>query len=99
MKACKVFVPNGALGTGVDEKSFWHGIEMEPDIISLDAGSTDSGPYYLGTSQPKYARDAVKSDLSYILQSAHERNIPITIGSCGTCGTDLMVDMVGGNLQ
>lgn len=94
METCKVFVPCGDLGTGIEPKSFLQGIALGPDIISLDAGSTDSGPYYLGTANPQYARDAVKSDLRQILISANEKNIPVTIGSCGTCGTDNMVDMV-----
>lgn len=94
MKTCKVFVPCGALGTGIEPKSFQQGVDLNPDIISLDAGSTDSGPYYLGTANPKYARDSVKSDLKQILVAAQERDIPVTIGSCGTCGTDNMVDMV-----
>lgn len=81
MKTCKVFVPCGALGTGIEPKSFQRGVDLNPDIISLDAGSTDSGPYYLGTANPKYARDSVKSDLKQILVAAQERDIPVTIGS------------------
>ncbi len=84
MDVCKVFVPIGALGAGIDEKTFWEGMAKEPDIISLDAGSTDSGPFYLGTGAPKYAMEAVKSDLRFVLQGAHKQGIPVTIGTCGT---------------
>ena len=63
MNTCRVFVPYGALGTGIAEESFDAGVRMKPDVIACDAGSTDSGPYYLGTGEGKYARDSVKEDL------------------------------------
>ena len=51
MNTCRVFVPYGALGTGIAEESFDAGGRMKPDVIACDAGSTDSGPYYLGTGE------------------------------------------------
>ncbi len=99
MEVCKVFVPIGAIGAGIEEKTFWEGMAKRPDIISVDAGSTDSGPFYLGTGVSKYARDAVKSDLRFVLRGAKKASIPVTIGSCGTCGTDGMVDEVCGIVQ
>lgn len=92
MKQCKVFVPFGALGTGISMEAFKRGMEMGPDIISTDAGSTDSGPYYLGTGKGKYARNVVKRDMSQLMLAAHEKGIPITVGSAGTCGSDRGVD-------
>lgn len=92
MKQCKVFVPFGALGTGISQDAFRRGMEMEPDIISTDAGSTDSGPYYLGTGKGKYARSVVKRDMTQLMLAAQEKNIPITVGSAGTCGSDMGVD-------
>lgn len=94
MKSCKVFVPFGALGTGIDEEAFNKGISLKPDIISTDAGSTDSGPFYLGTGKCKYARNAIKRDLTMMITAAAELKIPITIGSVGTCGTDNAVDEI-----
>ena len=81
MNKCKVFIPVGALGSGIDEGAFREGMELKPDIISCDAGSTDSGPYYLGTGRGKYARSSVKNDLRMVLHGAMEAHIPITIGS------------------
>lgn len=94
MKQCKVFVPYGALGNGIAKEAFARGLELGPDIISCDAGSTDSGPYYLGTGKGKYARKAVKEDLKRIILGARTLGIPITIGSCGTCGSNQGVDMM-----
>ena len=94
MNTCKVFVPYGALGTGISEEAFANGVAMKPDIISVDGGSTDSGPYYLGNGKCKYAREALKTDTRRMIVAAHQLNIPITIGSCGTCGVDDGVDFM-----
>lgn len=94
MNTCKVFVPYGALGTGISDEAFANGVAMKPDIISVDGGSTDSGPYYLGNGKCKYAREALKTDTRRMIVAAHELNIPITIGSCGTCGVDEGVDFM-----
>jgi hypothetical protein len=92
MKSCKVFVPFGAMGTGISDEAFEGGIRLKPDIIATDAGSTDSGPYYLGTGTAKYAREAVKNDLKKMMVAAHKLGIPVAVGSCGTCGSDQGVD-------
>lgn len=88
MGKCKVFVPIGALGIGFSKESFEAGVQLEPDIIACDAGSTDSGPYYLGTGICKYARESVKEDLRMMVVAGHRLGIPVAVGSCGTCGTD-----------
>lgn len=92
MNECRVFVPFGALGGGIDGEAFRIAMEKKPDIISTDAGSTDSGPYYLGTGKGKYSRNVVKRDLEMILVAANEAKIPVTIGTAGTCGSDQGVD-------
>lgn len=94
MNVCKVFVPYGALGTGISDEAFENGMALNPDIISVDGGSTDSGPYYLGNGKCKYAREALKNDTRRMIVAAHQHNIPITIGSCGTCGVDEGVDFM-----
>ncbi len=91
-KKCRIFVPYGAVGLDCTDEAFAAGLAMKPDIISSDAGSTDSGPYYLGTGNGKYATRAVKRDLKRMILGAHELGIPMTIGSAGTCGSDQGVD-------
>lgn len=88
MKRCRVWVPNGALGSGFAEESVDRAISLEPDAIALDAGSTDSGPFYLGTGTSKMPREAVKRDLRILLEAREKLGIPLLVGSCGTCGTD-----------
>ncbi len=89
---CKIFVPYGALGTGISEESFQNGVKLGPDAIVCDAGSTDSGPYYLGTGKCKYARDVLKEDFTRMIRAGQELHVPVMIGSAGTCGTDNGVD-------
>lgn len=92
MKKCRVFVPFGAIGMGINDEAFCRGVELKPDVISADAGSTDSGPYYLGTGSCKYAREAVKRDVKMMVCAGAALKIPVTIGSSGTCGVDQSVD-------
>ncbi len=92
MEEVKVFVPFGALGAGVDQEAFDNALSMHPDIISTDAGSTDSGPYYLGTGKGKYAKLAIRRDMELIICGAHKLGIPVTIGTAGLCGSDSGVD-------
>lgn len=97
MDSCRIFVPCGALGlgrgaNGISDELFEEALTLHPDVISCDAGSTDSGPYYLGSGNCKYSREAVKDDLRRILVGADKLHIPVTIGSCGTCGVDKGVD-------
>lgn len=92
MKKCKVLMPIGALGGGINETAFYNGMAMNPDVIAIDAGSTDSGPASLATGTYKYARVSVKSDLQISVVAARKAGIPLLIGSCVTCGVNATVD-------
>ena len=92
MKTCKVLMPIGSLGAGINPETFKLGLDMKPDVIAVDAGSTDSGPGYLANGMCKYTRPALKNDISIVVLAAKKAGIPLFIGSCGTCGTDNMVD-------
>ena len=61
MICSKVLVPSGVLGLGFDIEALKNGLNRKPDIISIDGGSTDSGPYSLGSGTSKSSRSAIKS--------------------------------------
>ncbi|SDM46059.1 acyclic terpene utilization AtuA family protein [Halarsenatibacter silvermanii] len=82
----RVLSPTGILGYGFPKKSFEKGMELEPDFIAVDAGSTDAGPYYLGEGISFTDKKAVKRDLTIILKAIDEKNIPFIIGSAGGAG-------------
>ncbi|RMC32418.1 acyclic terpene utilization AtuA family protein [Paracoccus alkanivorans] len=88
----RVLVPSGVLGLGFDRKALARGVAMKPDIICIDGGSTDSGPFSLGAGQSKYSRAATKSEWRILMQARAEAGVPLVIGTAGTCGTDSTVD-------
>ena len=88
----KVLVPSGVLGLGFDLEALNNGVKNSPDIISIDGGSTDSGPYSLGSGTSKYSRAAIKAEWKSLMIAREKANVPLIIGSCGTCGTNGMVD-------
>ena len=47
----RVLVPVGMLGGGFPAHTVRRGITLGADVIAVDAGSTDSGPYYLGAGR------------------------------------------------
>lgn len=88
----RVLVPTGALGITFDRAALARGIAARPDIIALDGGSTDSGPFSLGSGTSKYSRAATKSEWRDLMLARAEAGVPLVIGSSGTCGTDATVD-------
>ena len=90
--ACRVLVPSGVLGSGCPQAAFDRGLSLAPHVIAVDAGSTDSGPYYLGAGVTRMTRKAVKRDLRQLMVGRAQLGIPLLIGSCGTSGTDAGVD-------
>lgn len=86
-------MPIGAMGAGINEDSFQIGMNMKPDVIAIDAGSTDSGPAYLANGMSKYSKSMLKHDLKIAVTGARKAGIPLLIGSCSTCGTNSTVDL------
>ena len=91
-KHVKILVPAGALGIPYDREALSNGLQRQPDLIAIDGGSTDSGPYYLGTGTSKYSRSATKADWSELMAARARAGVPLLIGTAGTCGADSAVD-------
>jgi hypothetical protein len=83
---------HGALGAGIDAASLDEALQLEPSFIACDAGTTDAGPYYLGSGQSAFPAEAVRSDLAIMIDAAQRLRIPAIVGSVGTAGTDGHVD-------
>src|SRR3979490_1176468 len=88
----RVLAATGVLGAGFKVDSLNRGIELKPTFITCDAGSTDSGPAYLGSGKPKLSREACTRDLRLLLKARDILKVPLIIGSCGTSGRDVGVD-------
>jgi len=95
-KSIKVLAPTGGMGSGLRQDIFQQALLEKPDVIAMDAGSTDSGPYYLGTGKSKSSAIVLKAELQTYMRARAELGVPLIIGSCGTCGSDAGVDLVRG---
>src|SRR4051794_35121426 len=88
MREVRALSATGILGTGFSEASLKRAMEWQPHFIGCDAGSSDWGPYYLGSGKVQASRGATKRDLRLLILAGREANIPVIIGSAGTSGGD-----------
>lgn len=86
MNEFRVLSPTAILGYGFPVKSFEDGMKRHPNVIAVDAGSTDPGPYYLGAGVSFTDRSAVKRDLEIMISAGIREGIPVIIGSAGGSG-------------
>ena len=91
-KEFRVLSATAILGYGFPEASFREGLRRRPDLIGVDGGSTDPGPYYLGAGKSFTNRAAVKRDLRFMLTAGVRRGIPVVIGTAGGSGARPHVD-------
>lgn len=76
----------GMLGYGYPEQSLRIAMEGPVDFIGADNGSTDPGPYYLGSGTSFLKPAQIRRDLELALVAARSRNVPLVIGSAGGSG-------------
>ena len=81
----KAVAATGQLGTGFRKESFTTALK-NADFVGCDAGSSDMGPYYLGSGESHASEQAMSRDLEIILEGALDKGIPAIIGSAGTAG-------------
>ncbi len=81
-----ILAPCGMLGYGIPQRSLAEGMKRQPDVLGVDAGSTDPGPYYLGAGKPFTNPRAYKRDLTMVLGAAKAHHIPVLLGSAGGAG-------------
>ena len=85
-KEFRILSATAILGYGFPELSFGKGLRRKPHVIAADAGSTDPGPYYLGSGQSFTSRAAVKRDLRLMIREGVRRKIPVIVGTAGGSG-------------
>ncbi|MEN0108602.1 MAG: acyclic terpene utilization AtuA family protein [Pseudomonas sp.] len=99
MKEIKILTPIGMLGYGVPEADFEAGLEAGADVVIVDSGSTDPGPYQLGLGDSLAKPEAYMRDLRIMLKGCVPRRVPILIGSAGGPGTAEHVDAMVQSIQ
>lgn len=82
----RILSATAILGYGFPESSFRKGLARKPHLIAADAGSSDPGPYYLGSGKPFTSRAGVKRDLRLMIREGVKRGIPVVIGTAGGSG-------------
>jgi hypothetical protein len=85
-KKIKAVAATGNLSTGFREESLARAVGQGAHFVGCDGGSTDSGPYYLGSGNPRGPRQGVKRNLGLILRESLRAGIPAIIGTAGHAG-------------
>ena len=106
----RIVAPTAILGYGFPEASFNTAMSSgRVDLVAVDAGSIDPGPYYLATRTSFTAIEHVVRDLRIMIRgflSAREHFKPrsdntvlrpypkLVVGSAGGCGTSNQVELM-----
>ena len=88
----RILTPSGMLGYGFPIDHFKLGLAQKPHAITIDSGSTDSGPQKLGLGEMTCSREAYVKDIEVLLAAQHAHRIPLLISSAGGDGSNLHVD-------
>jgi Acyclic terpene utilisation family protein AtuA len=83
----KAVAATGQLGTGFKAHTL-AAAAVGADFIGCDAGSSDPGPYYLGSGERQSSDESVRRDLELMIGEGIKHGIPVLIGSAGTAGAD-----------
>ncbi len=90
----RILSPTAILGYGFPLDSFKKGLEQGIDLIAVDAGSIDAGPYYLGSDKHYVGQASLRRDLTIMLGAALAHKCPCIIGSAGFSGANPQCDDV-----
>lgn len=82
----KAVAAAGNLSTGFREESLVAAVKDGAHFVGCDAGTTDSGPYYLGSGKARGPREGVKRNLRLMLREALNAGIPVIVGTAGHAG-------------
>ncbi|MFT4507167.1 acyclic terpene utilization AtuA family protein [Caballeronia sp. 15711] len=89
----RILTPTGMFGYGFPLEWFKKGVALKPHAITVDSGSTDSGPQKLGLGSMTCSPAAYMNDFAMVLDAGFHNKIPIYISSAGGDGTDAHVDV------
>lgn len=86
MKKIKAVAATGNLSSGFREGTLIRAVQQGAHFIGCDAGTTDSGPYYLGSGKTRGPRDGTKRNLRIMIREGLRAGIPVIVGSAGHAG-------------
>ncbi len=82
----RVLAGSGVCGAGFRAESLEEGMGKKPHFIGCDGGSTDPGPFPLGSGQTSFAKTSIKRDMRLMLLAARKAKVPLLLGTAGTAG-------------
>lgn len=92
-KVTMVALSGLAHGRGIDREALRQALSYDPDFVGIDTGSTDPGPFWLGSGENQYpSRAVVKEILRTLLTEVRDADVPLIIGSAATAGAQPHVD-------
>ncbi|MBS0525151.1 MAG: acyclic terpene utilization AtuA family protein [Proteobacteria bacterium] len=89
----RILTPSGMLGYGFPVEHVKLGLALKPHAITIDSGSTDSGPQKLGLGEMTCSRANYVKDMEVLLEAQQKAKIPLLISSAGGDGSNLHVDV------
>ena len=92
MTKITVLTPTGTLGYGFGSEALARGMSLNPDVIAVDAGSTDPGPHYLGSGETLVSDVSIRRELRQLINAGLKAGIPVIVGSAGGAGSNVQVD-------
>ena len=96
MNEIRILSATGMLGSGFREETLKRAMTLKPDFIGADSGSTDPGPYYLGSSDSNFSDSAMKRDLRLMLLAARAAKVPAIVGTACMGGNDIQLARLAG---
>ncbi|KAL2837820.1 hypothetical protein BJX68DRAFT_259460 [Aspergillus pseudodeflectus] len=89
----KLFTPTPMLGYGYDIDEFWRVVEAErPSAMIIDGGSTDPGPFMLGSGKPLCSKESYVRDLGPILEACAKYKTKFLLSTACGAGTNPQTD-------
>src|SRR5262249_9166852 len=88
-----ILTPSGMLGYGFPVDHFKKGLALKPHAITIDAGSTDSGPQKLGLGEMTCSREAYIKDMEGLLEGQRAAKVPLPVSSARGGRTNRQVDV------
>eukprot|EP00930_Biecheleria_cincta_P087424 TRINITY_DN76657_c0_g1_i1.p1 TRINITY_DN76657_c0_g1~~TRINITY_DN76657_c0_g1_i1.p1 ORF type:complete len:680 (-),score=81.45 TRINITY_DN76657_c0_g1_i1:37-2076(-) len=101
----RILAPTAILGYGFPQSSFEKALdEHHFDLLAVDAGSIDPGPYYLASRSSFTAIEQVRRDLRIMVDGFFKQvqsgyGCRLVVGSAGGCGTNNQVDILAEEVQ
>src|SRR6267154_1868355 len=71
------YIAASLVGAGIDRDALNEALQSNPHFIACDAGTTDAGPFSLGSGRPAFAREAVEKLRTAVIYAEQDKDFLI----------------------